>query len=602
MKKSILILIAVLIYTFSIYAQMDNIEFHRYTTSDGLSTNWNINAIAQTKDGYIWIATSEGLNRFDGYEFKVFRYDPLDSNSLRTNNVTSLLIDSKNRFWLASFGAPNGGISQWNPKTETFINYIPENSDTSYLFPWALTKLFEDKSGNIWVGSVRGLDLFNPETGKYLHYTDKKSEFSSLVNNYITAINEDSRGNLWIGTLDSGLVKYNPLTKEFRRFKSEDNNENSILSNHINSIYEDKNGTLFIGTNLNGFHTYNYSTNSIIRLPGNSADFQNLKAPESRGPVFGQRGAVSIIKQTKDGSFWIGTSNGGLKVYDNNFTRFNTFINDPIDESSLSDDYVTTIFEDNQNNIWLGTISRGLMKVVPSKSLFKPEGNQLELLNTLNDKHIRAVYESKNGTLWIGTIDGLLLEYDPQKKLIVEYNSDLAPGSKNKLSGPDIDAIYEDKEGIIWIGTFSGIDKIDPKNGIITPHIQVNYENKLYDFRNDIESIIEADDENLWIAAWDQGVFKFNKETSVIEYFGFKAFDSTSLSNNQVFTLFKSNKGDLWVGTSDGLNLLLNESSGTYKHYLLGTSVSSIHEDANGNLWAGTNNGLYKLDLTNQYY
>ena len=592
-------LILVIVIATRLDAQMDNIEFHRYTTSDGLSTNWNINGIVQDEDGYIWVATSEGLNRFDGYDFKVFRYNPIDSISLRTNNVTSLLIDSKNRFWLASFGAPNGGISQWNSETETFINYKPEDSDTNYLFPWALTKLFEDKSGNLWVGSVLGLDIFNPETGKYLHYTDNKSGFSSLKKNYITAINQDSIGNLWIGTLNNGLVKYNPVTKEFQRFKKETNNEKSLMSNHVNSIYEDKEGTLFIGTNLSGFHIYDYSTNSIIRIPGDYADFQNLKVPESKGPVFGQDGAISIIKRTKDGSFWLGTTNGGLKVYDRNFTSYNAFINDPLDESSLSDDYVTTIFEDNQNNIWLGTISRGLMKVVPSKSLFKPEGNQLELLNTLKDKHIRAVYESKNGTLWIGTIDGLLLEYDPQKKLIVEYNSDLAPGSKNKLSGPDIDAIYEDKEGIIWIGTFSGIDKIDTKNGIITPHIQVNYENKLYDFRNDIESIIEADDHNLWVAVWDQGVFKFNKETSVIKYFGFEGFDSTSLSTNQIFTLFKSRKGDLWVGTSDGLNLLINESSTTYKHYLLGTSVSSIHEDANGNLWAGTNNGLFKLDLTN---
>ena len=271
------------------------------------------------------------------------------------------------------------------------------------------------------------------------------------------------------------------------------------------------------------------------------------------------------------------------------------FINDPLDNTSLSDDYVTTIFEDNQNNIWLGTISRGLMKVVSSQSLFKPNGNNLDLLNTLKEKQIRAIYESNNGNLWVGTIDGLLLKYDPQKKIIKEFKSDLATGSKHKLSGPDIDAIYEDKEGIIWIGTFSGLDKYDPKKGTVN-HTQVKYQNIINDFNLDIEAIIDADNENLWIAVWDAGIFKFNKKTTVIEYYGWKDFDSTSLSNNQVFTLFKSNKRDLWVGTSDGLNLFDN-SSKIFKHFLMGTTVSSIQEDKKGNIWAGTNNGLYKLDL-----
>ncbi len=542
MKKCKLFLLAAIISTNCLFAQMDNIEFHRYTTSDGLSTNWNINAITQDKDGYIWIATSEGLNRFDGYEFKVFRYDPIDSFSLRTNNVTSLLIDSQNRFWLTSFGAPNGGISQWNPKTETFINYKPEDSDTNYLFPWALTKLYEDRSGNIWVGSVLGLDIFNPEKGNYLHYPKEDSEFSSLNDEYITEITEDSRGNLWIGTLDSGLVKYNPSTKEAKRFKHEEKNVRGLLSNRVNTIYEDTNGTLFIGTDLGGLHTYNYIDNSITRLNDNSPNFPKLSAPVSKGPVFGRNGSVAVIQRTSDGSFWLGTSNGGIKIYDKNLSKFKLFTNDPLDNSSLSDDYVKTLYEDDQNNIWLGTISRGLMKVVLSKTLFKPEGYNLDALKSLNDKHIRAVYESKNGDLWVGTIDGLLIEYDPQNKRIEKFNSDLSPGSKNKLSGPDIDAIYEDKEGIIWIGTFSGVDKYDPQKRTVK-HAQVKYENKLNDFNLDIESIIEADSDHLWIAAWSYGLFKYNKKTLEIEYYGWRDFDTTSLSNNQIFTLLNQVKG-----------------------------------------------------------
>ena len=575
-------------------AQNSQIEFQRYTSSDGLSTNWNISSMVQDKDGYLWIGTSAGLNQFDGYKFKIFLNDPSDTNSISSNVIGSMLIDSKNRFWIGTRNAYHA-VNLWNPEKQNFIHFETNASDTSYLFHWVITKLYEDKSGLIWVGTIEGTDLFDPEKGIYTHYSDNHPALKSMKNDYITEIKEDTKGNLWFGTLENGLVKYNPDNKHFKRFKFDPNNKNGLKSNKISAIYGDTSGTLFIGTDKNGLHIFDYSDDSIIRLSDESTNMKNLQAPISDGPLFGSEGLVNPILRCSNGDFWVGTSNGGIKLYNEDFANYNLFKNDPSDKFSISDNFIFSILEDNQNNIWLGTISRGLLKVKPSNSLFKPRGNNLGRLEILKNQRIRVIYESENGIIWVGTIDGKLIKYDTVKNVTEEYDYNPKKYDDNYgISGPDIDAIYEDKDGIIWLGTFNGVNKFDPKSRKFS-RAKILYQNQIVNTSGDIEAIVKADEEHLWIASWENGIFYYDVNSLKFKHYGWNPNDSTSLSSRNIFTLFKSNAGELWVGTADGLNKF-NASTKTFKHYLLGSSIHSIQEDKNDVLWIATNNGIFKFE------
>ena len=594
MKKIIQIVLIIILFSLNTLAQIDNVEFHRYTTSDGLSTNWGISDIDQDSNGYIWFSSAEGLNRFDGYNFKIYRYDPNDRYSLRTNNVTSVLIDSKNQLWIGAFGPPNGGIGLWNAESDNFINPKPNRTDENYIHPYTTTSIFESKSGNLWIGSSQGCDLFDTESLRYKHFSDENPEFASLSKEYITVIIEDSRDNLWVGTSNNGLFKYGLSTKKLEVFKKDNLANKGLIDNYISSVYEDDSGVLFIGTGKSGLHVYDYENNAVVRVSKSSDNLKRLQPPPSDGFIFGQDGAVRMMR-TESSNFWLSSSNGGIKLYSKDFSISRLFRNNPLNNLSLSDNFISSMFEDNQNNIWFGTISRGLMKVIPSKSLFSPEGNNLDPFNRLSKKHIRAIYEDSKSRIWVGTIDGLLFMYDPFTQRMEEFQYEKNKNSgKNGILGPDIDTIYEDENGIIWIGTFNGVQKYDPINKKFSVPKIINYTELAENPNMDVEVIIEKDHENLWIAIWDVGIISFNKRTSNADWLRW-GLDSTSLSSNQIYTVFKSSIGEFWVGTADGLNLFI-DSTKSFRRYFLGNSISSIHEDENGNLWLGTNRGLYKFD------
>jgi ligand-binding sensor domain-containing protein/serine phosphatase RsbU (regulator of sigma subunit) len=601
MKKISQAVIITILFSLNIFSQIDNVEFRRYTTSDGLSTNWFIADIAQDSNGYMWFASAEGLNRFDGYNFKIYRYDPNDRSSLRTNNVTSVLIDSKNRLWIGAYGPPNGGIGLWNTEEDNFINVSPRvdttdtDPDWNYINPYLITSMYEGKSGNLWVGTSQGCDQFNTETLRYVHFRKNNPKFAALYQKWVTTIFEDSYYNLWVGT-NSGVYKYNLSTKEMEIFKKDTISNRGLVSNRISSIYEDDSGILFVGTSNGGLHTYDYSKNEIVRNSKGLDIIKRLEAPPSDGPIFGHDGTVRVMR-TKSGIFWLATSNGGIKLFSKDFNISRLFRNDPLNNFSLSDNFISSMFEDNQNNIWFGTSSRGLMKVVPSKSLFTPEGNNLKQFNKLSKKHIRAIYEDTKGRLWVGTIDGLLFMYDPVLQIVEEFQYDKKnTNNPQGIVGPDIDTIYEDENGTIWLGTFYGIQKYDPTiRKFSVP--QIFESSEISHLPNkDVEVIIEKDHENLWVAIWDIGILSVNKNTLNTNLINWTPEgDTTQLSSNQIYTVFKTSKNEFWIGTADGLNLY-DDSTKSFRRYFLGNSISSIHEDDNGNLWLGTNRGLYKFD------
>ncbi|MEJ2545800.1 MAG: two-component regulator propeller domain-containing protein, partial [Calditrichaceae bacterium] len=402
----------------------------------------------------------------------------------------------------------------------------------------------------------------------------------------------DSHGNYWAAHYP-GLIKYNPESDKLSIFQPEKGNRNSLLNNNINSLYEDSSGVIFIGTKESGLHRYDPDRDAIIQLPEKNGKYKYLQAPQSGGSLYIATGSVFAIQQISDGTFWINSFNGGLKVYNPDLTKSMLYL--PDGNKNLALNFITSIFEDNQKNIWLNTVSKGILKVRASKSLFTLAGKGFNELEKLHLNNIRGIYESRDKSLWIGTANGTLVNYNPatNKAKIFKTGSLYGhPGSQ--LTGSDYEAFYEDKDGFIWIASFNGIIKYNPQNN----HFEKVYykmNGKLSESRIDVEGFVPDNNEDyLWIAGWGFGLIKLNLKTLETQIFKSSA-DSTGLLSNNIFTISKSRSGDILICTEYGLSIY-EQSKNQFKNYPLGSRFNSVYEDSAGILWTGSVEGLFKID------
>ena len=215
------------------------VRFEHLTSEDGLSQNAGL-SIFQDSRGYLWIGTQDGLNRYDGYSFKIYKHDPDNPNSISYNSVLSIAEDKNGSLWIGTWG---GGLNRFDPATETFIRYNFDANDPSSLSNDTVTSIKQDLNGAIWVGTLGGLDRYNPETDNFEHFRNDPNDPNSLSSDAVSYIFEDSNHQLWIGTgavgvEGSGLNRFDPSTGKFIRYQHDENDSQSLSSNNIASIVE----------------------------------------------------------------------------------------------------------------------------------------------------------------------------------------------------------------------------------------------------------------------------------------------------------------------------------------------------------------------------
>lgn len=596
----------------------NDIRFKRLSAEDGLSQTmaWQI---VQDDRGFMWFGTQNGLNRYDGYKFKVFRHEPGVANSLSGVYIYSLFKDRSGTLWIGC----DDFLDKFDPVTETFTHYrIDTTASPGETVP--VTTISQDHTGILWLGTRKGLYKFDPATGRITSYRHDPNNPFSLSSDEIRTTGEDREGTFWVGTHE-GLDAFD--------------RENGRVTLHIplenlapTSFYEDRFGVFWIfQITGGGLAVFDRNTNTV-------AQYSFHKGHLSDTLLTG----VMTAFEDREGTLWFGTYGEGLVKYDRQNRRFIRYRNDPTNPDSLGENNVITLYQDREGDIWTGmfmTAPNRFSTRPPLFEKFKHEpGNPNSLLGTM----VNGIYEDHEGILWISTIDALnridrktghytfyrtagpgvsprpiaivedrsgflwlgsdshgLTRFDPKTGALKTFLNN--PTDRFSLSNNIVDHLLVDHSGTLWATTFDGLDRFDPA----TSHFTVYKPDKQSGALIDLE--IEEDREGaLWIGTHSSGLQRFDPSTGQFTVYQHNPNDPASLSNNRVNSVHFDRSGNIWVGTQDGLDRF-DQKTGRFKTYnvqdgLSGNVVSCILEDERGYLWMSTNNGLSQFDPSKQTF
>ena len=580
-------LILTLILFFSVMAPMahasvSTVRFDRLSIEDGLSID-SIRCILQDQKGFLWIGTGNGLNRYDGYEFKVFRHDPQDPQSISESQITALHEDSNGVLWI---GTKGGGLNRYNVKTGRFDHFRHHPSDPHSLSNDIVRSIHEDNQGILWFGTSDGLNRYDKDKQQFVRYQTAATN-PSHVGHDITAITEDQQGVLWLGTFADGLRRFDAKNQRFVPYRQQTSDPYSLSHNSISTLNRDKNGTLWIGTQGGGLNQYDSSSDRFIHL---------LHQPDHANSLSNNN--VLSVHEDVQGRLWVGTSNG-LNRYDSQTGRFTHFNHSPSDLKSLSNDYITALYLDATNVLWIGTDGGGVNKYQSKRESFGHFNHQPANPDSLSHNTVLAIYKDSKETLWVGTRLGLN-RYDADNQRFVHFKHD--PDDANSLSHNSVRVIYEDNQGTLWVGTDNGLNRFDANTGQFT-HFrhQAYYRQSLTDDR--ITAIYQDNQGILWIGTRG-GLNQYDPISGQFTRFKHQGAVADSLSYDRVTTIFQDSQHRLWVGTSGGLNRYQPETKG-FVHYrhkrenpdsLSHDMVTSIFEDSKGIIWVGTYGGLNRFE------
>ena len=571
----------------------NHIAFKHLTINNGLS-NSSVTCIFQDKKGFMWFGTQDGLNRYDGYNFKIFKNIPGDSTTLTDNFIFSICESKSGVLYVET---RNGNFHKYNPKKESFKVIPTDSIDLSETkMSTVMPKLYEP--GVIWTGEASrgtGLSRLDTKTGEVTHYKHNPKDPLSLSSDRVYSIYRDLAGNLWIGTTE-GLDRLDEQTGKFFHYKNDPKNPNSLPDNWIWPIYEDSYGYLWLGTVKAGLSRFDPKNSTFTNFKNEAGD------PQSLNDNF-----IFSIYEDRSGVIWVGTNTGGVNYFNPSFQVFDHFLHNPKNRNSLSDNNVLAMDVDSKGNYWIGTRNGGLDKFIPSKNLFfkYSEISSKNLIST----PIQVIYEDKSGMLWLGTFSGGLLEFNPASGKSKIYSND--PQNINSLSDNNIIDVTEDSDDFIWIGTWGGgVDKLDKKNGKITRYqYDKNDSNSISS--NIVLSIIESNTGNLWMGTYGGGLNVFDKDKETFKHYRHDPNNPSSLADDVIFRIFRDSNNNIWIGTSKGLSRYIRKTN-SFKNYneedgLANNFVYGILEDGNGNLWISTNHGLSRFNpktevFKNYYY
>ena len=613
-----------------VYSQSSQLHFERFGLKEGLS-ELTITCLLQSREGFIWAGTKDGLNRYDGYNFKIYRNDPKDKLSLSSNFVADLAKDKNGNIWIATQG---GGLDKFDSRLNTFIHYQHNDKNKNSIASNYLSRLTIDTAGNIWVGTLNeGLDCFNPKTLKAVHYKNKPEDERSLSENRVMALFCDSRNNIWIGTQTTGLNIFNTKAKRIKRFNYNRADSGSISGDRINCVFEDSRHQVWVGTNSDGLNLYNPEKNNFKRYKANAANKSALQsntiqciAEDSRNNLWvgTENGGLAILDKQKQsfksylhddidfnslsnnsidlilkdrtGNMWVSAFSGGLDVYKKNTETFSQYKHTALN-GSLSNDFVLCLFQDSQNDIWIGTDGGGMNKFNRQTGEFKVFKNSPSK-NSISGNYVLDIQEDGANNLWIGTWDDGISLYNLRTKEFKTIKHD--PFNTNSLSGNNIFkiAVTPDKKSV-WIATFGdGLDRYDTRTG------------KFYHHKNSISNPGTVGDDKLnslmfdskgrfWIGTGSAGLDLYQPLTNTFKHYRHSE-NKNSISNNSVLDIFEDHAGNMWICTGGGLDKF-NPETGNFKSYttkdgLANDFTFSILEDKRYNLWISTNTGISKYN------
>lgn len=602
------------------FAQVLKPNFRHITTDDGLSQG-HVRAILKDNQGFMWFITHEGINKFDGYRFTIYKHSEDDNQSLSNNivndiledsngtlwigtatgldrfdrkknkfshffpadktvHVRNILEDSKKRIWLAT----NEGLYLVNPQKNTFEVFVSDENNANTLSSDDTEKIVEDKNGKIWVGTNNGLNKLDPDTKKVVRYFhDPKNPQNTIGSNNLRALFRDSHNNIWIGTLRGGVSRYNIADGSFTNFKNDPKNPNSLGYNDILSFTEDSAGNIWIGTENGGISVYGVNSKTFQNFRHNANDISSLN-----------NNSIYCLYIDDVENLWVGTYSNGINFLSKFGNKFSLY-KEGSPANGLQNSSILSIAGDKDGNVWLGTDGGGLSFFDKKKNTFTTYKKQVSNTNSINSNYVVSVYEIDDNLLGLGLYLGGFDIFNKKTKRFTHYMPD--KNNDKSIASESVYAILKAKDGNLWLGTLNGgLSYFDLKTNTFTNYKHSNKDPKSIasDF---VRTLYEDENGILWIGT-DNSLDAFDPKTKSFTHFTHKNNDKTSISNNNVIFITEAEKGMLWVGTRDGLSLL-NKKTNVFttlkeKDGLPNNTINGILKDKKGDFWISTNKGIAK--------
>ncbi len=618
-------------------------RFEHLSTENGLSHNSVID-ILQDHQGFMWFGTLNGLDRYDGYSFVVYRPVPGDTTSLMHNVINAIYEDSRGILWIGTLN----GLHRYDRSKDCFVRIVHEPDDPNSLVDNRIRCILEDYTGSLWIGTEGGLCCYDPSTDQFQNFFPVPNDSGSLSDYIVHDLFEDSRKQLWIATEEGGINRFNRRTGTFSSYRHLSVDPNKNITSAVMTICEDQWGTLWIGTWGDGLQRFDVNTNQFTRVSLTTDGSESCTSD-----------IITNLLIDESGRLWICSYDAGLFFLsqiprDNIVTGagdFQHYQYDPHDATGIQSNAIWAVYVDRTGVVWVGNDNGGINKCDTKQSHISHYQSKIAAANSLSNDHVTSFFEDDSGIIWIGTRFGGLNRFDPQADRFRIYRHDpnqinspasdailcLSGGEDNLWIGTDgsgldrlntkagqfehfrhedndqstlgenvVLSFCRDKSGKLWIGTWGGgLSCLNPDERSFTTY-PVDRTN---DRQNVVTSIIEAPAGGLWLGTYGKGLVFFDPVREEMTYFSNDESDSLSLGHDNINTLLIDKHGILWIGTMGaGLNYLTDyhPDSGVtrFGKYdqddgLPDNIIEFIIEDDNGYLWLGTNHGIARLDPEN---
>lgn len=550
------------------HAQNGDYIFKHLSSSNGLSQS-SVISIHQDKLGQIWLGTRDGLNKYDGNTFTVYKNNPKDTASISNSDILTIEEDKYGSIWVGTYS----GLNKYDPLKNRFKRYF-HNNTTSSLSNNTIWSVEELKGGAVWVGTSNGLSIYNREDDNFKTLFYSSQDSSSIPGNYVLSIFQSKKGDVYVGT-SQGLAKWikDKNSYSFRRYNQE---------LFIQDIIEDEAGNLWIGTKNNGLYKLNTQADKLESYNGKGVD-----------EIGTDIRALTIDEKSK---LWIGTYNGLAII--NTQGEVRKVVNKPFKGTSLSKNTIKSLYTDKKGSVWIGAYYGGINIWDNANANFisyNKDGSE----NQLSYDVVSSIEKDKSDKLYFGTEGGGISVLDYNSKKANYINS----SNFNELPSDNIKALlFSSKNENLWIGTYNeGLAVFDVRE---KEFVNALIPDSLRNLLNDTGVYsIKQEDELIWIGTFGKGLIKFNKSRNVFEVYEHFVDDPTSLSSNRIRTILIDSKENIWAATQKGLNKIAsNETTNkaTIEHFFYsrkdnaGDDVLSVFEDSKGIVWVGTKSkGLF---------
>lgn len=569
--------------------------FEKITTAQGLSSN-SVWCMMQDRDGFMWFATAYGLDRYDGYTFKIYNYNPSDRNSFSPGWYAGMKQDQHGIIWIAS---SNEGFYSFNPATEKFVHYRHEQNNENSLSADEINGLEIDKSGIIWLATQNGLDAFDPKKNSFKHFVHRDGESSSITSNSI-GINSalgfimDNDENLWLAFSVPGIDLFNTKTgKVIHHFQfTAASNPTDIWQSDVTIIEKGNSGNIWISTNEHGLFCYNTKSKTTSQYLHHEDDAHTIS-----------ENSLYDSFEDHNGNLWIAPNNVGLEYFDH---RSGKFYHAPESYNDLSNgNVIRQILEDKSNNIWMAT-ENGIFLLNTKFKKFSCYSHQPGNKNSIAANNVSSFFQDSKGKLYVGSIG--VDVFDDTSKTFSRFS--IFEGGKDILSETNIWQIIYDSKGIFWFATGQGLISYNP---LTQKHSR--YRHNGYDSTSlsaaSCNGILEDRKGRYWVTAWGGGLNAFDPFTG--KFRSFKMHDGpNSISTKSVAGLFEDSQGILYMGSNGGL-ITFNPDKETFKIYRHDRNDSSTiscdlvngsfietksvsHPERQGIIWIATTGGINAFD------